>query len=260
MGDRIYKEVMIRNFSKCAFSYDQYADVQNEAAGMLARMLPKNGVSNILEIGCGTGNYTALLKDIFRCADIMAIDISGPMARVARQKLRDERISFGVGDVEEITLGGKYDLITSNATFHWLGDLKGIIKKTEHSLAKNGLLIFSAFGPMTFSELRASLSSASGNKISIASDFFPGKKYIEDVLKRYFKNVKITERLIRESYSSLHELLKKIKYSGTRGQGTETGKIWSPGLLKKIEEKYMARFGSIEATYQAFFCEAVKCE
>ncbi len=259
MGDRIYKEAVIENFSKYASSYDKYADVQNEAAGMLAKMLPKSGVTNILEIGCGTGNYTALLKGVFRYADIRAIDISGPMVKLARQKLNDERISFEVGDAEEIELGGAYDLVTSNAVFHWFSAPEGIIKKAEHSLAKNGLLIFSAFGPMTFSELKASLGFASGENISIASDFFPKKKDIEDALKKYFKNIKITERLIRESHPSLHELLKKIKYSGTRGRGAQTRKIWSPDLLKRMEEAYLARFGSIEATYQAFFCEAVKC-
>ena len=48
------------------------------------------------------------------------------MVKLARQKLNDERTSFEVGDAEEITLGEEYDLITSNVTFHWLGDFKSI--------------------------------------------------------------------------------------------------------------------------------------
>ena len=275
---KLDKRTTVFNFSKYASSYDQYADVQNEAAGMLAGMLPKRGVTNILEIGCGTGNYTAFLRDIFPCAKIKAIDISGPMVRLAKEKLNDERISFEVGDAEETTLNDKYDLITSNATFHWFGDLEGVIKKVEYSLAKNGVLIFSVFGPNTFSELRASLISAAGRKISIASDFFPKRTDIENILRKYFsrpepnrerdpapcltpggKKIKITERLIRVSYPSLYELLKNINYSGTAGRGAEIKKTWSPDLLKRIEGAYLARFGSIEATYQAFFCEATKC-
>jgi malonyl-ACP O-methyltransferase BioC len=258
-ANKMNKSVVEKNFSKHASSYDQNTDVQQETSQMLVRMLPKSGVANILEIGCGTGGYTSLLKDAFKCAKIRAVDISGSMVRLARKKLNDERISFEVGDAEEISLGAGYDLITSNAAFHWLGDLEGIIKKTEHSLSKNGLLVFSSLGPMTFSELRASLGSAAGGKASIASDLFPEKVDIEKRLKKYFKNIKITERLIRESYGSLYELLKKIKYSGTRGRGTDIRKVWSPDLLKKIEDAYLARFGSIEATYQIFFCEAKKC-
>lgn len=250
------KKTVINNFSQYASSYDRYADVQNEAAGMLARMLPKDSVTDILEIGCGTGNYTALLKKIFKYAKIRAIDISEPMVKLARQKLNDDGVFFEVGDVEEVELGGAYDLITSNATLHWFNSLEGVIKKAERSLAESGLFLFSAFGPMTFSELRSSLGFASGENASITSDLFPGKRDIEGNLKKYFKNVKITERLIRESHPSLHELLKKIKYSGTRGHGAEIRKIWSPDLLSKIEKEYMGRFGSIEATYQVFFCEA----
>ena len=47
MSDKIYKEIGIENFSKYASSYDKYADVQNEAAGILAKMLPEYGVRNI---------------------------------------------------------------------------------------------------------------------------------------------------------------------------------------------------------------------
>ena len=256
MEIKLDKGMVAKNFSRYASSYDRNTDVQQETARMLCRMLPKGGIMNILEIGCGTGNYTALLKSMFGDADIKSMDISGPMVELARQKLSGERISFEIGDAGEAALGGEYDLITSNAAFHWLGDLEGVIEKAGHSLAKNGIVIFSAFGPVTFSELRASLRSATGENISITSDLFPKKADIGGILKKYFKNIKITERLIRESYPSLHDLLKKIKYSGTRGRGAEAKKIWSRGLLKRIEEAYLARFGSIEATYQIFFCSA----
>ena len=260
MADRIAKAAMIENFSKYASSYDKYTDVQNEAVGMLVKILPKDGVAKILEIGCGTGNYTALLKKTFECARIKAIDISAPMVRLARQKVNDEKILFEVGDAEEIDLGGEYDLVTSNAVFHWLNDLEGIIGKAERSLRKGGLLVFSAFGPKTFVELKGSLTSVAGGNISITPDFFPKRAEIENTLRKFFKTVKITERLIRESHASLRDLLKKIKYSGTRGRRTDVRKIWSPDLLNKIEREYVLRFGSIEATYQVFFCEALKCE
>ena len=252
------KETIVKNFSKCASSYDQYTYVQNEAAGMLAKLLPKNGIKDILEIGCGTGNYTALLRKMFKDVRIKAVDISEPMVRLARQKVNDERVNFEVGDAEEIELGGKYDLVTSNATFHWLSDLEGIIKKAERSLSENGILIFSAFGPNTFLELKNSLSAVVAENVLIATDFFPKKSEISELLQKYFRKVKTTERLIRESYPSLHELLKKIKYSGARGSGAGIRNIWSPDLLAKIERQYLKRFGSLEATYQVFFCEAQK--
>ncbi|MDD5136384.1 MAG: methyltransferase domain-containing protein [Candidatus Omnitrophica bacterium] len=258
MTTRPNKAVVADNFSKYAGSYDIYTTVQGEAAGMLAKILPDDGVTKILEVGCGTGSYTRILKDKFSRADIKAIDISAAMVKLARHKLDGRNVIFEVGDVEEIISGDKYDLATSNAAFHWFNDLERVIGKMEELLTENGVLLFSAFGPKTFSELKASLVSVSGEDVSIAPDTFPGRPEIEGLLRKYFKRARITERLIRESYASLHELLAKIKYSGTRGAGSDMKKAWSPGLLKKIERAYVERFGSIEATYQVFFCEAVK--
>ena len=258
MENKLDKETLVNNFSRYAPSYDNYTDAQNEAAGMLVRLLPADGIADILEIGCGTGNYTALLKNRFKDAKIKAIDISEPMVRLARQKLNDARLSFDVGDAEEAELGGKYDLVTSNATFHWLSDLEGVIKKTERSLSKNGLLFFSAFGPNTFLELKNSIAGVSARNVPMTPDLFLKRTEVDSLLQKYFKKVQVTERLIRESYASLRGLLEKIKYSGTRGSGAKVRNVWSPDLLAKIERQYLERFGSIEATYQVFFCEARK--
>ncbi|MFA5143218.1 MAG: methyltransferase domain-containing protein [Candidatus Omnitrophota bacterium] len=258
MAARPDKTVVANNFSRYADSYDMHTAVQSEAAGMLAKILPDSGVTRILEIGCGTGSYTEILKKKFGCANIRAIDISRPMVELARHKLDDKNIAFEVGDVEEISCDDKYDLATSNAAFHWFSNLERVIRKMEGLLTDKGVLLFSAFGPKTFSELKASLVSVSGENVSIAADAFPGRTEIDELLRKYFKISRITERLVRESYTSLHELLGKIKYSGTRGAGSDMKKGWSPGLLKRVEKVYTERFGSIEATYQIFFCEAVK--
>jgi len=258
MDGDIRKAAAVDNFSRYASSYDDHAGIQKKTAGILLGRLPEGDISDILEIGCGTGNYTLLLKDKFEGAGITAIDISGAMIEIARQKIGDGRVDFIVGDAVRIDPGGGYQIVTSNAAFQWLGDPGGIIKKTKDALADKGTLAFSSFGPGTFLELKSALSSAAGRDVSLATDFFPAKAELEGSLRRHFKSADITERLIRESYPSLRGLLTDIKYSGTRGPGADMGKAWSPGLLKKIEDKYLERFGAIEATYQVFFCEGRK--
>jgi malonyl-CoA O-methyltransferase len=256
MEVKLDKETITNNFSKHASSYDKYAGVQSEAAGMLAKMLPEDGVGHILEIGCGTGTYTEMLKDKFKSAKIKAVDISEPMVRLARKKLDDDRVSFETGDAEAMDIGSGYNLITSNAVFHWLCDLDNIIEKTRQALAPDGVLAFSIFGPNTFSELKMSLISATGQDVFIASDMFYEKVRIQNFLQKHFENVEVEERLIKEKHLSVHELLRKIKYSGTRGKSVCMRKVWSPDLLKKIECEYIKNFGSIEATYRVFFCKA----
>ncbi len=83
------KQTLIKNFSKYAYAYDKYADVQNTAAFELISQIRENGFKSILEIGCGTGNYTAILRQKFKIAKIKAVDISGKMIEIARNKVKD---------------------------------------------------------------------------------------------------------------------------------------------------------------------------
>lgn len=244
------------NFSKYADSYDEHTAVQTRAANTLMSILPDEDIKNILEIGCGTGNYTRLLADRFKESRVRAIDISGPMIDRARQKMGCGNVCFETSDAEEADMGTGYDLITSNAAFHWLSDIDGVLKKSASGLKAGGVIAFSSFAPETFRELKSALSAAFGKDVTIASGAFPDKDKLTTVLKKYFREVRVNEEFFRERYPSLSALLKSIKYSGTTGFGIRARAVWSPGLVKKIEAIYMERFGSIEATYQIFFCRA----
>ena len=68
----------------------------------------------------------------------------------------------------------------------------------------------------------------------------------------------IEERQYRWAFSSLHELLLNIKYTGTRGGASGQRLSWSPGLFARVERAYRARHGGIHATYQVFLCQGRK--
>jgi len=234
------KEVIARNFSKCAYIYDRYANIQMKAAGELAGVLPEDGIKDILEIGCGTGNYTHMLRKKFKPSRIKAVDISEEMIKVAAQKLRPSEIEFIIDDAEDMALGNKFDLITSNAAFQWFRDLNQAILKYRDALVEGGTLAFSAFGPRTFWELR----EAAGRP----PNGFLNQEAIEKILNRYLGKVNVREFTIKEAHTSLAELLKKIKCTGARGDGS------SAFSLKKTEERYREKFGRIEATYEVYIC------
>lgn len=259
MESRIDKITVAKNFSKNAAFYDNNSSVQSAVASMLVKKLPSCRVGSILEIGCGTGNYTRLLRDVFKANWIKAIDISEEMVGIARGKIKDEKTYFVVSDVETIDFNEKFSLITSNATFHWFYNLETAIERLQKALTEDGMMVFSIFGPKTFVELKKSVSAVLRQDIPMVSDFFNDKEKINAILEKYFKDVHTTECLLGKTYLSLGELLKKIKYSGTRGNGKEFKRVWSRELVKKIEKEYRERFGAIKATYQVFFCE-VKCK
>ena len=246
-----------RNFSRYAHLYDQYADVQMQAAAKLVESIKGNNFCKILEIGCGTGNYTALLRNRFRSAKIKALDVSEKMISLARDKLKNKDIEFIVADAEQINLNGDYDLITSNACFQWFSGLREVLPEYVKSLQKKGVIHFSVFGPQTFGELNTALMYLVKNE-PISAAHFCDRTNLEAMLKDNFKSVKISEICHKETLSSLKELLEKIKYSGIRGNGLSKKVYFSRTFLKKLEQVYLDKFQEICVTYQIFLCRGEK--
>jgi len=248
---------IVENFSRYAHLYDKYADVQNKTALALADLLKKNNFFKILELGCGTGNYTLMLRDRFKDAQIKSLDISGEMIGVARHKLAHKKIEFIVADAQKIDLDDTFDLVTSNACFQWLNNLEPALQGYAKLLRKAGVICFSIFGPQTFCELNTALKMLLQENRPTAI-FFPDRKRLEMMLKNNFKSIKINEISYQENFINLKQLLEKIKYSGIRGNGLSKKVYFSRGLLERLEKTYLDKFQKICVTYQVFFCQGVK--
>src|SRR5512140_3199928 len=121
-SESVIKQGIRRNFARRAGSYDRQACVQRlMAQGLLARIegvLPRAG--RLLEIGCGTGYFTGLLKQNCNGASLVALDLDPALAAAARQRLgAPPRVAWLVADGETLSRG-RFDAIVANASFQWL--------------------------------------------------------------------------------------------------------------------------------------------
>jgi malonyl-CoA O-methyltransferase len=248
------KDVIERNFSRSAEKYEAYCDVQNYAAKNLIKLAEGQDVSSILDIGCGPGNYTRLLREKFAKAAITGIDISGQMISIAKSRGIDGDIKFIKGDIETAEFVQKFDLVTSNASLQWLGDFEGAVGKFKKMLSEKGYTLFSLFGQGTFKELNFALKAIDCENL-IMSQSFASRDAIERALKQNFGQVHVTEEFLKKEYGSLLEFLNVIKYTGTRGVGLK-GKSLNKGDISRVESIYKKKFGSIIVTYQIFYCMA----
>lgn len=252
------KQLIKENFSRCAPYYDKYSSIQQKCARALMAGIKGKSFAHILEIGCGTGNYTRLLKEKFPQAEIKAIDISVQMLAIAKDKLLNKKIEFITADGEKVDFAEQFDFIGANASFQWFENLEGALSRYQKMLKESGLIAFSIFGPGTFKELDASLSELfSQDARTYSSIFFPRTR-IEQILRRLFREVEIKEKIYQERHNSISELLRKIKYTGTRGNGFNKKGFWTPEALLKLEKTYKRRFHEIKATHQVFFCQGAK--
>jgi len=254
----VNKETVRKNFSKYAKFYDRHSLIQNFCGQKLINTAKANGFKRILDIGCGTGNYTRLLKEKFPLACIKAVDISEEMVKIAKDKIKDKDIEFIIADAEGLNLGEEFDLISSNVSFQWFENLGRALANYKESLRQGGFVLFSTFGPLTFCELQESLEDFFGKKIAISAVDFAGRQEREEALQGLFREVKVEQKLYKRNYPSLAELLKKIKYTGARGNGALKNSLLTPKTLLAVEEVYKKKFKQIAATYQVFFCKGIK--
>ena len=247
------KKTIAGNFSRYARTYDAYADIQRKTGLELLSWVKKGRFKSIMELGCGTGNYTLLLRERFKNAKIRAVDISDKMIEIAGDKLWDKGVEFMVRDAEGLAMYEEFDLITSNACLQWFQDLEKALAGYRAMLKKNGVILFSSFGPLTFRELGYSLRGALKNSAVAADGFISGKE-TKMILRDNFKDAEIKEVRYEESFDSLIALLNKIKHTGERGAGIGDKFSFSRRALGEIERVYLNRFHRIKATYQVFFC------
>nr|WP_303048119.1 methyltransferase domain-containing protein [Victivallis sp. Marseille-Q1083] len=87
-------------------------------------------------MGCGPGNSTKVLRDIFSDANILGIDNSPNMIEKAKAEQPD--INFRLCDA--MSLDGKYDLLFSNACLQWIPDHATLIPAFMDRLNDGGML------------------------------------------------------------------------------------------------------------------------
>jgi malonyl-CoA O-methyltransferase len=249
------KLIIKNNFSKSAGTYDKYAVIQKSCAEKLASLCPLKTPRRILEIGCGTGVYTALLRKKYPGAALTAVDISGEMIDEARRNVPGQ-VEFMEADAERAEFDGRFGLVTSNASFHWFNEPGLAFKRFAGMLSEDGELHFSIYGPRTFTELDEILSERLEKRKWLYASGFMDAWTLATSLSGSFAEVDIKEEFYPQECGSLLGLMKGIKLTGTKAQGIEPKLFMGKGLVKELEAAYLKKYGSIIVTHHVFFVNA----
>ena len=119
----------------------QYLRFSNErlrpAIDLLART-PLESAASVVDLGCGAGNVTAILKQRFAAADVIGVDGSDAMLAKARTSAQDCR--FEQGDFATWKPTSPPDLIFSNAALHWVTGHETLFPRLLSLAAPGGVL------------------------------------------------------------------------------------------------------------------------
>jgi len=119
---------------------------------ILMNMLTSSAFNSVLEIGCGNGNGTKLIKKYFNPQQITAIDLDEKMIQIARESGQDKSTSFQVMDASELDFpNDSFDAIFDFCIIHHIPDWKNCIGELKRVLKGGGNLVVEEFSIDTFS-------------------------------------------------------------------------------------------------------------
>lgn len=118
--------------------YNKFKDIRYQPFYDLAELIkPVKGMEAV-DLGCGTGEQTAILADKFKEAHFLGVDSSAEMLEKSKS-LETPNLHFRKATTEEtINAAEKWDLIFSNAALQWSNDHEVLFPKLINLLNTNG--------------------------------------------------------------------------------------------------------------------------
>ena len=220
-------------FRRSVDSYEDNATVQKWIVQRLVELLQEYVPysSRTLEIGCGTGLLSEKINRLWEDQQFWVNDLVEQMCRktIARCQLP---VSHGLnGDIEQIPLTGKFDLIVSASTFQWLAHPRATFAKLAAHLNTNGWLIFSTFGKNNFKELKA--VTGQGLEYRSIGELSAWLSSEYDILYT-------EEQIHMLKFSDPLDILRHVKKTGVNATSLPTA--WTKGRLREFCEDYKIRF------------------
>ena len=151
--------------------YNDKHDFVAEYGRDLLGFIPQNANQAILDLGCGTGTLTRQLVPL--ASRVVGVDSSQSMIDAAKEQC--ENIEFSVCDALSLPFDRAFDIVFSNAVFHWITDHNHLLQSIHKVLKPNGMLICEFGGERNISSIEnAFLQACCEHKIVYRPKFnFP---------------------------------------------------------------------------------------
>lgn len=147
------------------------------------RMVPH--AKNVLDIGCGAGNFTLMMLSKIKNLNSTLVDLSMPMLEKAVERVSGETsgaVAVVQGDIREVVLEeNRFDIILAGAVLHHLrdeADWERVFRKLFSLLKPGGCLMISDFISQETSVIHEYIREKYGDYLEAHG----GKEYREKVL------------------------------------------------------------------------------
>lgn len=118
--------------------YMKFAAERTRPSHDLANRIAVAGPRRVVDLGCGPGNSTAVLRGRWPDADLTGIDNDPAMLDAAR--LSDPVARWELGDVSTWGAGESWDVVFSNAVLQWVPDHAVVLPRLLAAVRAGGAL------------------------------------------------------------------------------------------------------------------------
>jgi trans-aconitate 2-methyltransferase len=121
-----------------AAQYVKFEQERTRPVRDLVQRIPLAEIATAVDIGCGPGNSTEVLRERYPGARIIGLDSSPDMIKAARERLPD--IAFEAADIREWLPKAPLDVILANAVLQWIPDHETLLPALIAKLSPGGAL------------------------------------------------------------------------------------------------------------------------
>lgn len=120
--------------------YMRFGDERTRPSVDLAARIAVGAPARIIDLGCGPGNSTRVLKARWPQAQVIGLDSSSDMIEAARADEPDGE--WAVAGIEDWSAAQPFDVVFSNAALQWLPDHGSLVERLFSNVADGGALAF----------------------------------------------------------------------------------------------------------------------
>lgn len=218
--------------------------------------------NTIVDIGCGPGNSTEVLRKVFPEAEILGIDSSPGM--IDRAKAKHGDLNFSLCSAED--LDGVYDLLFSNACLQWIPNHRELIPQLMEKLTEGGVLAVQM--PMNHEEplyqiIRAVAAESKWDFQKVyfeTNDTLAPEEYF-DILSKCAGRFEQWETVYYHALPSHEKLIDWVRETRLRPYlavlDDSPKQLFEGEILERVKEAYRpTSSGEVILKFRRFFCVA----
>lgn len=133
------------NFSEISTKYENDSVVQKSASEILFDLLQIQPKDDVLDLGCGTGHISRLIREKTR-GRVVGVDPSEGMIEKAQEKYSNHDIIFRVCSAEDLDYQNEFNIIFCNSAFQWFTNPGRALKACHSALKNKGKMAIQAPG------------------------------------------------------------------------------------------------------------------